>query len=133
MDDATTILIVDDYPASRYALGRMMRQQGYETVEIDSGGALLATLEAHRIDLVLMDVHLPDADGFELCNQLRADPRYERIPVIVVSATYASPDHRDRAESVGADAYFEQPVLAEQLGAEVERLLAQRSASPATG
>lgn len=127
MSGPATILILDDYPASRYALARMMRQQGYETVEIDSGGALLEALEAHSIDLIITDVHLPDASGFELCNELRHDPRHARIPVIVVSATYASPDHRERAADVGADAYFEQPVLSEQLAAEVRRLLGNRA------
>lgn len=57
-----------------------------------------------------------------------ASPTVDRLPVIVVSATYAFPDHQERAERSGADAYFEQPVLAEQLGAEVRRLPAERKA-----
>lgn len=126
MASTATILIVDDYAASRYALARMMRQQGYETVETGSGAEFFEALATGGLDLVILDVHLPDANGFELCDQIRSDDRYRELPVIVVSATYTSPDHRERARTSGADAYLEQPVLSEQLAAEVQRLLSKR-------
>ena len=128
MADPATILIVDDYPASRYALARMMRQLGHRTIELGSGAALLAELERVAADLMILDVHLPDADGFELCDLIRKDPRHQQLPIIVVSATYSSPDHQQRVQRCGADAYFEQPVVVEQRAAEVRRLLARRSA-----
>lgn len=119
------ILIVDDYPASRYALGRMLRHAGHQTHEVDSARAMQAVLEAQPIDLLILDIHLPDADGLDLCRQLKADPRHAGRPIMVVTASYASTDNRARVDAARADAYLEQPVLADQLAGVVARLLGE--------
>ena len=126
MSEPAHILIVDDYPASRYALARMVRQQGYQARELASARALLEALDEPPVDLVILDVHLPDGNGFELCRRLKSDDRFATLPVIVVSATYTSADNRERTLAAGADAYLEQPILAPELAAEIERLLLRR-------
>jgi CheY-like chemotaxis protein len=126
MTAVANILIVDDYPASRYALGRMIRRLGHQTVEVDCGAAMLAALDRQEFDLVILDVHLPDADGFDLCRQIKNDAARAALPVIIVSATYAAADHQERTLAAGADVYLEQPILEEQLTGHVERLLGSR-------
>ncbi|HEX2165396.1 MAG TPA: response regulator [Thermoanaerobaculia bacterium] len=118
-----SILIVDDYPASRYALGRMLRRAGHQTREVDSAREMLQALEDHAFELVVLDIHLPDADGLDLCRRLKSDPRHAHLAVVIVTASYASSDARQRVEASGADAYLEQPVLEDQLDALVSRLL----------
>lgn len=128
------ILIVDDYPASRYALGRMLRRAGHQTHEVDCARAMLGVLEEQPVDLLILDIHLPDADGLDLCRQLKSDPRHAELPVVVVTASYASVDNRARVEAARADAYLEQPVLADQLAGLVARLLGEeRAAAEAEG
>ena len=74
-------------------------------------------------DLLILDVNLPDASGFELCRQLKDDPARSTIPVVVISASYVAFDKRERLEASGADAFIEQPVLADQLAEVVAGLL----------
>jgi CheY-like chemotaxis protein len=123
---SATVLIVDDYPASRYALGRMVRRLGHRVVEVSCGQEMLAALEQQAFDLLILDVHLPDASGFDLCRDLKGDPAHADLPVIIVSATYASADHEEQTVAAGADVYLEHPIMDEQLAAHVRRLLASR-------
>jgi CheY-like chemotaxis protein len=130
MSETIDILVVDDYAASRYALARMLRRHGYETREVSTGEGMWAALRERLPDLLILDVNLPDASGFDLCRQLKDDPVHGVLPVIIVSASYIALDRRERLEAAGADAFLEQPLLAERL-AEVVRDLVRRA--PATG
>jgi hypothetical protein len=80
------ILAVDDNPAALYATSRVLRSAGYEVIEATTGAAALAA--AGRADLVVLDVNLPDIDGFEVCRRLRARPDTAQLPVLHLSATF---------------------------------------------
>src|SRR5690349_11608869 len=103
-----TILVVDDAEASRYLVGRALRAAGFLVVEAATGaGALeLARLEP---DLIVLDVRLPDVDGYEVCRRLRAEPLTRRIPVLQVSAAFRDSDDRAAGLEAGADAYMAHP------------------------
>src|SRR4051812_38192596 len=82
-----TVLVVDDNPTTRYATARVIRAAGFQTVEADTGrGALL--LAPQRVSAVVLDVHLPDINGFEVCHALRTDLATATLPVIHLSAAY---------------------------------------------
>lgn len=116
------ILNVDDYEAGRYASSRVLRQAGFAVVEAATGADALK-LALQRPDLIVLDVHLPDMDGFEVCRQLKRDRRTAQIPVLQMSAAYRGAGDRARGLEGGADAYLAQPVEPRELVATVHSLL----------
>jgi PAS domain S-box-containing protein len=120
------ILAVDDNPAALYATSRILRSAGYEVIEATTGGAALAA--AARADLVVLDVNLPDIDGFEVCRQLRARPETARLPVLHLSATFTNSADFALGFEAGADSYLTRPVEAPVLIATVRTLLFARHA-----
>ena len=124
------ILHVDDTDAQRYALSRVLRHAGFEVLEARSGRQAL-DLVAQVPDLVILDVNLPDVDGFSVCRQIKANDQTSRIPVLHLSATMVSTEARVAGLDGGADAYLVQPVQHEELLATVRALLRTRKAEEA--
>lgn len=117
------VLVVDDMPAKRYILSSWLRRAGHHVVEAGGGEEALAVLGARHPDLVVLDVRLPDLDGFEVCERIKADPATASIPVIQVSGNATTV--RDRAEGLerGADAYLSEPIEPDEFTATVEATL----------
>src|SRR5690348_14293043 len=86
------ILNVDDDEGGRYAVSRDLSRGGYEVVEARTGHEAIEVTAQRRPDLVLLDVNLPDIDGFEVCRRLKADPDTASIPILHISASYLD-DH----------------------------------------
>jgi PAS domain S-box-containing protein len=125
-----TLLVVDDNPASRYATCRVLRNEGFTVLEAGSGQEALAL--AHQgPDLIVLDVNLPDIDGFEVCRQLRARPDTARTPVIHLSATFTNAADQVRGFEGGADGYITHPVEPPVLIATVNAFLRTRRAEEA--
>ena len=123
----TTILNVDDNEANRYAISRMLKRAGFATVEAASGEEALRAV-ASRPDLVILDVNMPDLDGFEVCRRIKADPHTASIPVLHMSASYILSEDKTRGLEEGADGYLIRPVEPPELIATVRALLRVRSA-----
>jgi CheY-like chemotaxis protein len=121
--EATSVLVVDDVEASRYLNSSWLRRSGYRVTEASTGQEALSLLEHQRVDLVLLDVNLPDISGLEVCARVKADPRTAVVPVIHVSATAIEPEDEARGLSGGADAYLLEPVDPRVLVATVEAVL----------
>ena len=79
------VLNVDDYEAGRYATSRVLRQAGFDVLEAASGEEALSETRDHHPDLVLLDVNLPDVDGFEVCRRLKEAASTSGIPVLYLS------------------------------------------------
>ncbi|HEY1986395.1 MAG TPA: ATP-binding protein [Terracidiphilus sp.] len=128
MSEATPrILIVDDREENRYVLCRVLRQAGYDCVEIDNGAdALKAALTLP--DLMILDVRLPDFSGYEVCQSIKHDPRTAQISILQISASFVSSEDRARALEAGADGYLTHPIDAVVLVATVKALLRLRTA-----
>ncbi len=120
------ILAVDDNPSALYATSRVLRSAGYEVIEATTGAAALAA--APRADLVVLDVNLPDIDGFEVCRRLRARPETSQLPVLHLSATFTNSADFALGFEAGADSYLTRPVEAPVLVATVRTLLFARHA-----
>ena len=123
-----TLLVVDDFEDGRSLLKYVLTSAGYGVIEASSGTEALARMEAQP-DLVVLDVHLPDVDGFEVCRRIKNDPRSTTTPVIQVSAVFSQTEHRVRGLSGGADAYLPKPFEPELLVATVDAVL--RATRPA--
>jgi PAS domain S-box-containing protein len=126
-----TILAVDDNEASRYAVARILRHAGYRVLEAASGAETLAQVERERPDLVVLDVNLPDTDGYALCRQLKADPATASVLVLHLSATFVHAVDAVRGLDGGADGYLTQPVDPPVLLATIRALLRTRQAEAA--
>src|SRR5215212_3463072 len=102
------ILVVDDHHASRYATARILRAAGFETIEAETGGEALALAEKN-VDLIVLDVNLPDMDGFEVCRRLRSRRETAYMPITYLSATFTSSSDMAHGLLAGADSYLAHP------------------------
>lgn len=80
------ILIVDDTPENLHLLSQMLEDYGYDVRSVISGSTALMGIRAQAPDLVLLDINMPEMNGFEVCQQLKTDPSTQDIPVIFISA-----------------------------------------------
>ena len=125
------ILNVDDNEGGRYALTRDLLRRGYGVIDAASGGEALRLAAAEQPDLVLLDINLPDIDGFEVCRRLKANPGTAAIPVLHISASCLDDLSRVKGLNTGADGYLTEPVEPEVLYATVQALLRMRTAERA--
>ncbi|MEJ8826097.1 response regulator [Variovorax humicola] len=124
------LLIVDDDPATRYVTGRILQSAGFRTREAATGTDGLRMAD-DGISAIVLDVHLPDIDGFELCRRLRLRPETERLPVLHLTAAYVTDEDKVRGLDSGADAYLTRPVEPAVLVATVQALVRARVAEDA--
>lgn len=121
-----TVAAVDDNLAHNYALERSLRFQGYE-VRMAANGEELLSHVTKDVDVVILDVNLPDIDGFELCRRIRANQETGNIPIIFLSATSMNSPSHEMARRLGADAFLSFPVDPEQLDAVIRGTIARRA------
>ncbi|HEY9882388.1 MAG TPA: PAS domain-containing protein, partial [Thermosynechococcaceae cyanobacterium] len=128
MAEPLTILHIDDSEANRYVVARILRNGGFTVVEAATGAAGLAAIADHQPALVILDVKLPDLNGFEVCRQIKSNPDSAFLPVLHLSASFIQ--SQDKAEGLdsGADGYLVQPVEPIELLATVRSLLRIRRA-----
>lgn len=127
MPTETSILVVDDNPAGRYATSHILRSAGFNVLEAATGEDALSKVE-EQIQLVVLDVNLPDIDGFEVCRRIRANEKTTRVPVIHLSATFVKDVDKVHGLEVGADGYLVHPVEPPVLIATVKAFLRARQA-----
>jgi len=120
-DPSASLLLVDDDEAKRYVLATWLRRAGYVVTEVGTGREALASVAG--ADLVLLDVNLPDMSGFDVCHQIKSDPRTAAIPVIQVSSTAVEVADRAHGLTQGADAYLVEPTEPAELLATVTAAL----------
>ncbi|MEM7028958.1 MAG: hybrid sensor histidine kinase/response regulator [Chloroflexota bacterium] len=116
------VLIVDDEPYVRETLGEMLSIQKYELCYASDGLEALQHIEMQSIDLVLLDVMMPDIDGYQVCRQIKSDPRWQHIPIIMVTALDSKSDLK-RGFDAGADDFLSKPVNMIELRARTRSML----------
>ena len=103
------ILNVDDDDIQRYAVTKTLSSAGYEVIEASNGSEALEKAKENP-DLIILDISLPDIDGFELCNRFRKIPDLEYVPIIHISSTYNGKEDVIKGLESGADGYLIHPV-----------------------
>jgi len=116
------VLIVEDEESLLKLETILLTVKGFEVIGAFTGKMAIEKIGVERFDLVLLDIMLPDIDGFEVCRQIRKDPRTAAIPIIMLTGKKSQDDH-DRGVSCGADAYIVKPFKSAMIIDEINRLL----------
>ena len=124
--DPETIMIVDDTPANLKLLTEMLQGQGCRVLALPDGAKALAAAARRPPDLILLDITMPEMDGFEVCGRLKADPALRDIPVIFISALTETAD-KVKAFSTGGVDYVTKPFQFEEVHARVRTHLRLRA------
>lgn len=116
------ILIADDEPNIVVSLEFLMKREGFDVQVAVDGEAALQAIAAHMPDLILLDVMLPKKDGFEVCQHIRANPAWQAIKVVMLTAKGRDTEV-SKGLALGADAYMTKPFSTRDLVAQVRALL----------
>jgi diguanylate cyclase (GGDEF)-like protein len=114
-----TILIVDDEETNLYALRLILESKGYRCLEALSGAEALQIATAAAPEVILLDIHMPEMDGYEVCRRLKVDPRTSPIPIVFLTARYRDHDEIARGLEAGAHDYVTKPFSAPELLARI--------------
>jgi two-component system cell cycle response regulator DivK len=113
-----TILYIEDNPDNKTLVQRALESKGYTLLWSPNGLGGLAQAENARPDLILLDINLPDIDGYEVARRLKADPNLHSIPLIAITANALKGD-ADKALAAGCDVYMSKPINIRELWARV--------------
>jgi signal transduction histidine kinase len=122
------VLVVDDSEPGRYVAVRTLRNAGFRTLEAATGREALELADREKPDLVLLDIRLPDIDGFEVCKGLRQNPSLPSLAIVQMSATFEAAEYKVRALEGGADTFLPDPIEPTVLVATVRAMLRLRHA-----
>ncbi|MFH2103890.1 MAG: response regulator [Chloroflexota bacterium] len=119
------ILYVEDNPDNRILIQRVLMADDYEVMLAVNATEALNTLNTSAPDIILMDINMPDMDGYTLTNQIRTIPGFESIPIIALTANVMHGD-REKSLEAGCDGYIQKPIDIDSLPQQVERFLRKK-------
>lgn len=125
-----TVLLIDDDENVRRSIGYVLKTQGYRILEAHSGSAALDTLRREPVDLIILDLVMPDMDGTIVCDHIRSTPAWARLPVIIFTVMRGE-IYRDWQHYVKADACLLKPFEVFELQMVVRKLLDRTEAATA--
>jgi two-component system alkaline phosphatase synthesis response regulator PhoP len=120
------ILLVDDEPNILLSLEFLMKQAGYEVKTASDGEAALEALDVEPPNLILLDVNMPKRDGFEVCQLVRANPKWENVRIIMLTAKGRDVE-REKGLALGADGYITKPFATQEVVDTVRNMLSEDS------
>lgn len=118
----TSILYVEDNQENRLLIRRILQAEGYQVFEAESASYALEIVRNNRPDLILMDINLPEVDGYQLTSQIKSLPGMDRIPIIALTANVMKGD-RERTLQAGCDGYIQKPVDVDALPIQINFFL----------
>jgi len=117
-----TILYVEDNPDNRNLIRRVLNADGYSVVEAINAAQAIEKLEDNRIDLILMDINMPDIDGYTLTSKIKSIQKFSKIPIVAVTANVMRGD-REKSLEAGCDGYIQKPIDIDTLSQQIERFI----------
>ncbi len=116
------ILYIEDNPDNRLLVCRILMVEGYEVLEAEEGETGIQLAVEEQPDLILMDMNLPEVDGYELTRRVREIPELQDVPVIAMTANVMHGD-REKTLEAGCDGYIPKPIDVDKLPQQVEEFL----------
>lgn len=117
-----TILVVEDNEQNLYLVTFILEKQGYRVIATRDGKEALALAQQARPALILLDIQLPEMDGYAVAHALRSDASLANVPIVAVTS-YAMPGDRERILAAGCAGYIEKPINPDTFVAEIEAYL----------
>lgn len=124
----TTILYVEDNFENRILVRRVLQAEGYDLIEATSGSDALRLLKNVSPDLILMDINMPEMDGYTLTAKIKENQRFANVPVIAMTANVMRGD-KERSLEAGCDGYIQKPIDIDLLPEQVQRYLSRKTNS----
>lgn len=121
-----TILYVEDNPDNRLLVRRILLAEDYSLLEATDAVDALNLLKTVHPDLILMDINMPDMDGYTLTAKIKSLPGFERVPILAVTANVMRGD-KEKTLEAGCDGYIQKPLDIEQLTREIEKFISRRT------
>src|ERR1035437_2640092 len=106
---ARAILHVEDNLEYRMLVKRLLQSGGFEVLEAGDAEQAMEIVKNHIPDLILMDINMPDVDGYTLTNQIKGLPGFSKIPIVAITANVMKGD-REKTMRAGCDGYIEKPI-----------------------
>lgn len=122
MFEKATILYVEDDPNNRNLVRRVLEADDYQVIDAPNAGQAMKFLEQNKIDLILMDINMPEMDGYALTTRIKSINKYSKIPIVAITANVMRGD-RERSLEAGCDGYIQKPIDIDLLTQQVERFL----------
>jgi two-component system cell cycle response regulator DivK len=120
--DMARVLYIEDNQANRLLVLRVLTAEGHTVLEAENGLMGLQVAQRERPDLVLVDISMPEMDGYEVTSRLRALSELERVPIVALTANVLRGD-RERSLQAGCDGYIQKPLDVDLLPSQVEAFL----------
>jgi two-component system cell cycle response regulator DivK len=122
----STILYVEDNSDNRMLVRRILLSENYRLLEASNAFEAIDLLETTIPDLILMDINMPDMDGYALTTKIRSMPGLGRVPILALTANVMRGD-KEKTLEAGCDGYIQKPLDIDQLTREIEKFLARRA------
>lgn len=118
------ILYIEDNPDNRMLVRRVLTAEGYTLIEAADGTSGLRAVEENPPDLILIDINLPDVDGYEITSRIRMMPRLARVPIVAMTANVMQGD-REKSLAAGCNGYIQKPIDIDLLPEQIVKFLSR--------
>ena len=119
-----TILYIEDNSDNRNLIRRVLGAEGYSVVDAINAMQAIEKLESGSFDLILMDINMPDMDGYTLTAKIKGMQNYSKIPILAVTANVMRGD-REKSLEAGCDGYIQKPIDIDAIGQQIERFISR--------
>ena len=123
-EEKGTVLYVEDNPDNRMLVRRILLSEDYGLLEATNATEALELLKTTKPDLILMDINMPDMDGYTLTAKIKTTPGLERVPVLALTANVMRGD-KEKTLEAGCDGYIQKPIDFDELLREISKFLAR--------
>jgi len=125
-EEKSTILYVEDNPDNRLLVKRILMAENYKLLEATNAAQAINLLETTTPDLILMDINMPDMDGYTLTTKIKSMPGLARVPILALTANVMR-GYKEKTLEAGCDGYIQKPLDVDQLVREIEKFLTRRA------
>ena len=125
MEMTKTVLYVEDSQDNRTLVRRVLQSEGFQVIEAEDATTAMQAIHGHQPDLILMDINLPEVDGYSLTSHLKLRPELRNVPIIALTANVMRGD-RERSLDAGCDGYIQKPIDVDAFAEQIEQFIPRK-------